>query len=281
MQKVLALLPKAVVDFLKGLRKIGFYALEPFDFVCRRVNGKGDFPPLYLRRYVGPLRSFESSGAEFQVYLKLLGKLRSNERVLDIGCGCGLMAFHLREFLRGDGKYVGLDIYKPAISWARKNLQNDRFAFAHIDVKNNIFNPSGKFSDNDYRFPFESGSFDFILLKSVFTHMSAEGVNCYLSEISRLLSPQGRALVTFFLLDAKQKELAAQGKSALDFSFGGDNCKWVYKNSPESAIAYSSEKVLEMVKMNNMKAEIPLCYGTWSGREDGVSFQDMLVVRHV
>jgi SAM-dependent methyltransferase len=158
-------------------------------------------------------------------------------------------------------------------------LQNDRFTFKHIDVKNNIYNPSGKYNVKDFIFPYENGSFDFILLKSVFTHMNAEDINSYLAEINRLLSQHGRALITLFLLDAEQTKLADQGRNALKFSFGDDNCKWVYKNRPESAIAYSTDTVFEMVKRNKLTVKEPIYYGTWSGREDGVSFQDLIVIQ--
>src|SRR5829696_7239370 len=109
--------PAAIRAYLVG-RQWVYRALEPLDLVSRVVTGKTDLPPLRLRKHVGPLRTFESSGAEFAVYLKLLCGLRSDERLLDIGCGCGLMAISLADYLDARGRYVGVDIDRPSIDWA-------------------------------------------------------------------------------------------------------------------------------------------------------------------
>jgi hypothetical protein len=85
-------LTRNTINFLRFIRHLGLLALSPLDYLSRPLNNKTDFPPLHLRRYVGPLRSFESSGAEFMSYLRLLASLRPDERILDIGCGFGLMA---------------------------------------------------------------------------------------------------------------------------------------------------------------------------------------------
>ena len=63
------------------------WILEPMDLAGRALNGKRRYPPLRLRRYVGPLPSFESSAAEFVAYLKILAHLQPTERLLDVGCG--------------------------------------------------------------------------------------------------------------------------------------------------------------------------------------------------
>lgn len=67
-------LPAPIVSALRLTRHLAYICLGPLDYVARIINGKGDFPPLHLRRYVGPLRTFEMSGAEFMAYLQLLCK---------------------------------------------------------------------------------------------------------------------------------------------------------------------------------------------------------------
>jgi SAM-dependent methyltransferase len=252
--------------------------VEPLDRMCRLINGKKGFPPIYLRRYVGPLSTFESSGAEFVAYSKLIGQLKPHERVLDIGCGCGLMAIYLRDYIAAQGRYVGVDIYPPVVRWAQRRLGTGNVEFMHIDVKNGVFNRRGAILDADYVFPFDGQSFDFVLAKSVFTHMQEAGISRYLQEIGRLLSPDGRALITWFLLNTVQEELLRQGLNAHHFAFGDGRSRWVYKSSPESAIGYSEAVVLDMLDTNGLELDGPILYGTWSGRE-GVSFQDMMLIR--
>jgi SAM-dependent methyltransferase len=251
------------------------------DYVARVVKGKSELPPLYLRRYVGPLRSFESSGAEFMGYLRSLAGLRPSERVLDIGCGCGQMALHLKSYLDEEGGYVGVDIHRPSISWCRQKIarRHKNFRFAHIDVRSLAYNPNAAQRAEAYRFPFEDRSFDLILLKSVFTHMRPPEVSNYLSEVARLLKSDGRCLATFFLLNDEQAALASRGANDLAFDFGEGEWRYVHQHSPESAVAYDESFVMQLLEKYGLAVEKKI-YGRWSGREDGLSYQDILIISH-
>jgi SAM-dependent methyltransferase len=251
-------LPAGAIRLLRSIRKQTFHVLEPLDYLARVINDKKDFPSLYLRRYVGPLRSFEMSGAEFFVYLKMICALQPHERVLDIGCGCGMMAMFLKDHLDEQGVYVGVDIHEPSIQWSRKNIsrRHRNFIFRHIDVRNEAFNPSGKHPADRFRFPFDDRSFDLIILKSVFTHMRPQEVDHYLSEIARLLSERGRCLATFFLLNRQQETLEREGRNKLHFAFGDEDWRYVYQNSPESAVAFKESYVLDLMDHHNLKLRL-------------------------
>ena len=269
------------IKLLRSIRNAGLLALGPVDYVKRVVNGKTDLPPLHLRRYVGPLRSFESSGAEFMGYLREIAGLQTHERVLDVGCGCGQMALHLKDYLDTNGSYVGVDIHRPSIDWCQKRIASRRrnFQFKHIDVRNFAYNPNGTQPAEAYRFPFDDRSFDLILLKSVFTHMRPPDVSNYLSEVSRLLTNNGRCLATFFLLNEEQATLAQQGANDLSFNFGEGEWRYVHEHSPESAIAYDETFVMQLIARYGLRLEKQF-YGRWTGREEGLSYQDILLLSH-
>jgi len=259
------------------MRNAGLVALGPVDYALRALNCKADLPPLHLRRYVGPLGSFESSGAEFMGYLRSLALLRPSERVLDIGCGCGQMALHLKNYLDENGGYVGVDIHRPSINWCRQKIarRHKNFQFEHIDVRNLAYNPNAAQPAEAYVFPFADRSFDLILLKSVFTHMRPPEVSNYLSEVARLLKSDGRCLATFFLLNDEQAALANE----LAFNYGEGEWRYVHEHSPESAVAYDESFVMQLPEKYELVVEKKI-YGRWTGRDDGLSYQDILILNH-
>ncbi len=275
-------LPTHVVRLLRAARQGAYLALEPFDYLWRALNGRRDFPPLRLRRYVGPLRSFEMSGAEFMTYCRLLLELQPDETMLDIGCGCGVMALFLKDYLDSSrARYVGLDIHEPSIKWCQRHIseRHAHFDFKRIDVRSEAYNPQGHFAAADFSFPLADQSFDVVLLKSVLTHMRPPEVARYVREVARLLSKNGRCLLTLFLLNEGQEKLAGEGLNKLDFSYGDETWRYLHQHSPESAVAYRESYVLELLNDCGLTLRAPVFYGSWSGRTDGLSFQDLLLVQ--
>jgi SAM-dependent methyltransferase len=60
--------------------------------------------------------------------------LPENPILLDIGCGCGKLARFL--YLNPKLRYIGVDLFLPAIDWCRREfgaLAGDRFRFEHFD----------------------------------------------------------------------------------------------------------------------------------------------------
>ena len=212
--------------------------------------------------------------------MRLLIRMQPSERMLDIGCGCGLMALHLKDYLDKHGSYVGVDLHRPSIKWCRSHIasEHQNFQFKHIDVKSLAYNSQGEHKGESFVFPYDSHSFDVVLLKSVFTHMRPAEVENYLREVARLLQNNGRCLATFFLLNHEQKALAAEKRNVLKFSFGTEEWRYVYEHSPESASAYEESYILSLLGRHGLRLRAPIYYGHWSGREAGLSFQDMLII---
>src|SRR4029079_19096872 len=88
----------------------------------------------------------------------------------------------------------------------------------------------------------------------------------------------GRCLVTFFLLNQEQKVLMDEGRSFLNFSFGGEEWRYVYEHSPESACGYDESYILASLRKNGLRLRTPVYHGKWTGRKDGLSFQDILII---
>lgn len=249
------------------------------DFLNRAVRGELHLPPWWLRDVGGT--DFKRTGQEFLQYFIQLGGLQPDEDVLEIGCGSGRMALALTGYLNQSGSYVGMDITGESIRWCQKHLTRryPNFRFFHIDLYNRRYNPGGTYQAAEYTFPFSAYSFDFIFLTSVFTHLLPAETSHYLAEIARLLKPNGRGLVTFFLLNSTQQRLAEQGWNKINFRYGAGSYRLRDEHVPESAVAYEETFLKQLLEQSALTLSTDIQYGTWSGRVDGLSYQDIVLIR--
>ncbi len=249
------------------------------DFISRLVKGELHLPPWWLRDVGGA--DFAATGKEFWELFIQAGRLQPDERILEIGCGSGRMAIPLTRYVSSAGSYTGVDIVRRSIVWCQRNIsqRNPNFSFLHADLYNERYNPTGRHQAREYTFPFKDRSFDFIFLTSVFTHLLPQDTEHYLSEIARLLHKNGRGFLTFFLLNEKQEALARQGRNDIDFKYGTATYRIRDESVPESAVAYDEGHLLQQLSKQELELCAPIHYGTWSGREEGLSYQDILLVR--
>lgn len=263
------MVPRRVKERVRPLAGYSSLLLEPIDNLARAITGTSHLPPLRVRRLSGPLSSFETSSASFLGFLSAACGISPQDRVLDIGCGCGAIPLQLLHFFQEGGGYVGVDVDPTSIGWAQRSLtpRDHRLSFQLIDVANNEYNPAGRRSAADYTFPFPDRSFDVILAKSLFTHLRPPEVENYLKEIARLLADGGRALMTFFLFSGPMESTV--GRSA--FPFRHDRGVWRYDDEevPERAIGYDEEYVRGLLARYGLELERPIFR----------SHQDTLVIR--
>jgi SAM-dependent methyltransferase len=227
----------------------------------------------------GP-KAFERMGNEFFRYFVELGDLKPHERVLDVGCAVGRMAVPLTGYLSETGGYEGFDVVPKGVRWCEENItpRYPNFRFRLADIFNGRYNPKGKYRPEEYTFPYEDESFDFVFLTSVFTHMLPKEVKNYASEISRVLKPGGRCLITYFLLNEESLGLIEKGASDWEFHHSrGKWCRVVDPEQPERAVAYDERFVHRLYRRNGLSATGPVAYGSWCGREEFLGYQDIIV----
>lgn len=179
-------------------------AIDAADKLVRTRRGLGQLPPFSVRVHstsvVGEFggRRWARNG---QIVKRLLVEdlgLQPTDRVLEVGCGGGRNALALSDYLESGG-YVGLDIDPVSIAACRAQPALSTFEFVVADVENDLYNPQGGAKGSEYRFPFDDGSFDFVFLQSVYTHMLEDDCANYAREMTRVLRPGATAAVSIFL----------------------------------------------------------------------------------
>ncbi len=184
-----------------GFAIVGSFEASGQDFVSVSVVGTAESGELFLlqkycltapyladdlpderlrRRVAGDVseKVFVESGVDnalqFIAFLQTHLPTRARSRVLDWGCGAGRIDRYLLRFWP-DISLTGSDIDAEAIAWCNHSL------------------PSGAFHITDLvpPLPFEDGSFDAVIGYSVMTHLPWTLQKQWLSEICRVLVPQG------------------------------------------------------------------------------------------
>jgi SAM-dependent methyltransferase len=191
------------------------------------------------------------------------------------------MAHSLTGYLSREGSYSGIDILKNGIDWCNANISPafPNFTFQWVDVLNPKYNPTGRTRAAEYRFPFPEDCFDFVFLTSVFTHMLPEDVANYVREMSRVLKPEGRCFVTFFLLNQESRALIGRGKSTIQFPLRNGICVPEDERQPEHAMAYDEGHVRELFSSSGIPIMDPIRYGSWCGRSTFTSYQDVVIAK--
>jgi SAM-dependent methyltransferase len=119
------------------------------------------------------------------VKLDLLVKLglTPHSRLLDVGCGTGLLAAAAEGFLADDGAYHGTDVAEPAVRFCRGKFRRPNFSF----------------SRNEPTRIGATGAFDAVAFYSVFTHTYPDETAALLRDAAGLLAPGGFAFADAFV----------------------------------------------------------------------------------
>ena len=263
--------------WVKRSGRIALYSvLDTYDSLTGRREVM--VPPRMTSLIVGA-GDFKAIGLSFRQKFISEGGLDKNSRVLEIGAGYGRMAVGLTDYLEPSASYHGIEIIEDAVNWCTAEISSrySNFHFIHADIENSYSNKDGKLDSSSYALPFDDNTFDFVFLTSVFSHLKPDAVEAYLKEIFRVLTPGGRSFITYYLIDpfatAQIEKKAA--RQLFKFSFPG-----YYTTSPkvrEQTIAYDTDAILQLYQAMGFAVSLPVLFGSWSGRSDSYSFQDVIV----
>lgn len=224
----------------------------------------------------------------FQTLMFLNLQNKENNMILDVGCGTGLLAIASEPFLGENGIYKGIDVMKEDIDFCRGHYPSSNFEFIHFDTTNAFYAPSQK--DTKEKWPVESGSIDLTTALSVWTHLNEEDALFYFKEIGRALKPNGKAIITLFLLDETyNNSIGTRSNQAGRFHMTSQN-QWVFDQPsygssmwfhpkwakvPENAIGINEAGLERLIACSGMKL-IQHLQGNWK-EVPGAFFQDVLI----
>jgi len=115
--------------------------------------------------------------ARYELILDLLGKEIKNKKVLDVGCGDGVLSYLLA---KKGANVIGIDSSVEAIKFAKERCRN---------LSNLIFQVASA-----YELPFCDAYFDYVISSEVIEHLKHP--EKMLSEIKRVWNGKGRIIIT-------------------------------------------------------------------------------------
>lgn len=221
-------------------------------------------PPLWLRRHTGFPSQIERAANAIRMVVEELGLVRPSDTVVDIGCGFGVMANELGPLLGPQGNYLGVDLHGPLVRWAQRHIaihdRRFRFILAHD-------------SEGRGRLPISDGGADFVLAKSLFTHLTETPARLLLKEIARVLKPGRTALLTAFIYEAAHRPVVA-----FPYPDPRSPVRWRVRSRPQAAVAFEQEFFAGLVTDAGLTVQV-FRPGFWPG-SNKLNAQDVLLLGH-
>jgi ubiquinone/menaquinone biosynthesis C-methylase UbiE len=131
----------------------------------------------------------------------------ASDRILDLGCGTGIVSRILRERLGGAANIVGVDVSRPMIEMARSVAPEIDFREA-----------------NAMALPFPDGSFDLVLCQEMLQFVPDR--LAALLEVRRVLTPGGRFITSAWRPRSEQPFFEALGRVAERHLGKSNDARW-------------------------------------------------------
>jgi SAM-dependent methyltransferase len=213
---------------------------------------------------------------------------KTGNKILDIGCGTGLLGISSEPFMSDGGTYTGIDVIKFDINFCINHFKSKNYNFIHLDVANPTYAKSQ--SKILAPWPIKDESHDLVLALSVWTHLSEKDAFFYFKEIHRVLKKRGKAIITFFYLDEHYQDSLSKRSNNIGRFHSTNQNKWIFDHNayesknwyspgwvkiPEDTIGVTNEGLDALQKHSGLK--LIQCYpGNWK-EIPGVFFQDVLI----
>lgn len=215
-------------------------AASLFDWFFREWR---QLPPNHLRVRVGVNNRLFLNQTHFiafgnELWLSWLadGYAGPDSVVLEIGCGCGRVAWPLRGGWF-QGKYCGIDIDSEMLEWCRQSF-DERFSFHQTAHASLTYHDRRQTESRYYKLPCADESVDFIYSTSLFTHLLEFEMINYIEESYRAAKPGATVLMYFFSYGSVRKG------GRWTFGHRAGNAYVETLDLPEAAVAYDTDFIV-------------------------------------
>lgn len=171
-------------------------------------------------KWVGPADSFEDM-QKWQTDLMLDLGLKSNQTIIDLGCGILRGGIPLIEYLDIDN-YYGMDITLKALLEGHRRIHKNGLEMKKPTLIHN----------SDLRFRELQGiKANWLLAQSVWTHLPPENLEQCLNNMGRALSPNATIVATIHETKSSEPEMIGSvDRINIDFAYSLD---WIRKTAGE------------------------------------------------
>lgn len=238
---------------------------DGLDVVLRRSDR---FTPPRRLRYV-PEGDYIEVGDDWLGLLRSLALVRPDERVLEVGCGAGMLARPLERHLGPGARYVGVDDDERAIDWCQS---------AYRDRPDFSFELVADLDSRELELPFLEQSFDVVVMHGMLSRLGPDAVAARLREARRLLIDEGRLFASAYLLDETAREALDAGRAAIPFAAAEQAAGAEAEHRGAVVHAVDEEWLLDRVAEAGFKT-VGIRHGSWTPRLDTKAFPDILVAR--
>jgi len=174
---------------------------------------------------------------EKKVMLNLIKGFVKNKKVLDLGCGSGIVSKKIASF---EGKVKGIDLSPELIKIAKK--ENPKFDFYVGDVR---------------KTPFKKNEFD-VVYSSLVAHYIKD-LNQLFKEVKRILKKGGVYAFSIHhpLMEvSKRTKINGRKKIILKPYFNNDKYKWKLANKMQMvSYHHTFENIFELLRKNDFVVE--------------------------
>jgi hypothetical protein len=101
-----------------------------------------------------------------------------------------------------------------------------------------------------------------------------------LSELRRVTKPAGYAMHELFVVGDRALAEVNAGRADRQFPYRTDGMYCISASNPLSSVGYSPERIQHMYAAAGWQIE-SILPGSWAGRDNGVTYEDIVVARRI